>query len=373
MKKIRVAINGFGRIGRLLMRVWMERINNDYESKIEIVAINAAGSSGALSPENVRYALKYDSNYGVLNKVFYYGTMEDDPVIRYGEDFISILQGKETIERKIKILGENNTEKIPWGDLGVDIVVDASGQCNNKEAAERHLRAGAKKVIVSAPFKRAKDIESIPHIVMGVNQDIYNASSHHIISSASCTTNALAPMLLPLADQFGIKKAMLTTVHAFTGDQKLVDAKHQDARRSRRAIDNIILTSTGAAKTIYLIIPSLKNGEIQIIDGVSFRVSTPTCSVLDLVVEFNRNPSSEEILNMYKLYANLKLRGTLTVIEDPIVSLDFLQSPFAVGIDKHIIVSGGAGSRLYKIIGYYDNEWGYATQMIKLIEYISSN
>lgn len=370
----RIAINGFGRIGRLVARVWAENIEKYSTERIgsfDIAAINAAGTTGTMTPADVRYALKYDSNYGPLGGFFYYGTMKNDPIITCESHDNLMISGK----RIIKILGENNPEKLPWRDLDIDIVVDCTGEFVKKSEAEKHLQAGAKKVIVSAPFKDIKEAEIIPHVVMGVNEQIYDPEKHNLISCASCTTNALAPMLLPLEEKFGIRKGLMSTIHAFTADQRLVDSKHKDIRRSRRALDNIILTSTGAANTIHLIIPSLKNGSLEEamvrMDGVSLRIPIPTCSIIDLVIELRKNPEPEEILDIYRKYAVGALHNILAVIEDPIVSLDFLKSPYAVGIDRKIIMSGAKKSRLYKIFGYYDNEWGYAEQLMRLIKYVS--
>lgn len=358
----RIAINGFGRIGRLFAKVFFE--NKDLYPGMEIVAINAAGSSGPMTPYDVYYSLMYDSNYGNFNRSFSFAPVPK--ILSYSKESMSItVFGKE-----IKIIGENDPLKLPWKECGIDVIVDCSGESVKKKEAEKHLQAGAKRVVVSAPFKKPEEAKEIPHIVMGINQNIYNPNWHHIISNASCTTNALAPMLLPLEEKFGIKKGLMATIHAFTGDQRLVDAKHKDLRRSRRAGGNIIKTSTGAAGTIHLIIPSLES-KIRKMDGICFRVDTPTGSVIYLNVELKSNPKIEELVKLYGEYSENRLKGILGIAEDPIVSLDTIGMPLSVLIDNDIqIVEDDDGERLYGITGYYDNEWGYAMRLADLVAYI---
>lgn len=363
MKKI--AINGFGRIGRLFTKAFFE--NKNLYPNMEIILINAAGSSGPMTPYDVYYALMYDSNYGNFNRSFSFAPVPK--ILSYSKELMSItVFGKE-----IKIIGENDVSKLPWKEYNIDIVVDCSGESVKKKEAGKHLQSGAKKVIVSAPFKKKEEAMEIPHIVMGINQNIYNPAVHNIISNASCTTNALAPILLPLEEKFGIRKGLMTTIHAFTGDQRLVDAKHKDLRRSRRAGGNIIKTSTGAAGTIHLIIPSLES-KIKKIDGICFRVDTPTGSIIYLTVELKSNPATEELIKLYEEYAKNKLNGILGIAEDPIVSLDTIGMPLSVLIDKDIqLVEDDEGKRLYGITGYYDNEWGYAMRLVDLVAYVAAN
>lgn len=364
----KIAINGFGRIGRLITRVLLERIiSKKLKAAIDISIINAAGSTGNMNPFDVYYALKYDSNYerfGNINSFF------PTSYLYYTDDSVSVAG------MFIKILGENDPLKIPWGGNEIDIVIDCTGEFVKIKEAEKHLQAGAKKVIVSAPFKKSEETELFPHIVMGVNETMYDRKKHTIISNASCTTHALASMVLPLEERFGIKKALMTTIHAYTGEQQLVDSKGKDNRRGRRAGGNIILTSTGAAGTIHHIIPTLKHklAEYKKIDGIACRVDTPTGSVIDLNIELNKNPDSEEIIELYKEYSELRLKDVLTVAEDPIVSLDILKSPYSVIIDSRTIQfsQDENGNRLYKIFGWYDNEWTFSERLADLIEYVAN-
>lgn len=360
----RIAINGFGRIGRLFTKVFFN--NKDMYPDMEIVLINAAGSSGAMTPYEVYYALMYDSNYGNFNRDFSFRPVPK--MLSYTDSDKSI----SIFEKKITLLGENDPLKLPWEEYDIDIVVDCSGESVKKKEAEKHLQSGAKKIVVSAPFKKTEEAKEIPHIVMGINQSLYDGKIHNIISNASCTTNAIAPMLLPLEEKYGIRKGLMATIHAFTGDQRLVDAKHKDLRRSRRAGGNIIKTSTGAANTIHLIIPSLES-KIKKMDGICFRVDTPTGSVIYLIIELKNNPAAEEIIQVYKDYAENKLRGILDIADDPIVSLDTIGMPLSVLIDKDIqIVEDSEEKKLYGITGYYDNEWGYATRLVDLVNYIAT-
>lgn len=361
----RVAINGFGRIGRLFAKVFFE--NKKLYPDMEITVINAAGSSGPMTPYDVYYALMYDSNYGNFNRNFSFAPVPK--ILSYSKESMSItVFGKE-----IKIIGENDPLKLPWKEYGIDIIVDCTGESVKKKEAEKHLLAGAKKIVVSAPFKKMEEAKEIPHVVMGVNQNVYNPSCHDIISNASCTTNALAPMLWPLEKRFGIKKGLMTTIHAFTGDQRLVDAKHKDLRRSRRAGGNIIKTSTGAAGTIHLIIPSLES-KIKKIDGICFRVDTPTGSVIYLVIELKNNPKTEELIKLYEEYSKDGLKGILGIAEDPIVSLDTIGMPLSVLIDNDIqLVEDDEGKKLFGITGYYDNEWGYASRLVDLVNYVAAS
>ena len=328
---LKVGVNGFGRIGRNFLRASLESGAN-----FEIVGINDLTDNATLA-----HLLKYDSILGRLNQ----------PVTHTDT---SITVGGKTIA----VSAERDPANIPWGKLGVDIVVESTGIFTKAADAQKHIAAGAKKVIISAP---ATD-EDIT-IVMGVNHQNYDSTKHNIISNASCTTNCLAPMAKVLNDEFGIVRGLMTTIHAYTNDQVILDFPHKDLRRSRAAALSIIPTSTGAAKAISLVIPELKGK----LDGFAMRVPVPTGSATDLTVELAKEASVAEINAAIKKASEGSLKGYLTYTEDPIVSADIVTDPasciFDAGLTKAI------GTQV-KVVGWYDNEWGYSNRLVDLIQYI---
>ncbi|OON74710.1 type I glyceraldehyde-3-phosphate dehydrogenase [Streptomyces tsukubensis] len=329
---IRVGINGFGRIGRNYFRALLEQ-----GADIEIVAVNDLGDTATTA-----HLLKYDTMLG---------TLKDE--VSHTADTITV--GKRTI----KVLSERNPSDIPWGDLGVDIVIESTGIFTKKADAEKHIAGGAKKVLISAP---AKD-EDIT-IVMGVNDDKYDPSSHHVISNASCTTNCVAPMAKVLDENFGIVKGLMTTVHAYTNDQRILDFPHKDLRRARAAAENIIPTTTGAAKATALVLPQLKGK----LDGIAMRVPVPVGSVTDLVVTLDREVTRDEVNAAFeKASQEGTLAGKLVYTSDPIVSSDIVGTPASCTFDSDLTMA--AGDQV-KIIGWYDNEWGYSNRLVDLTVFI---
>ncbi|SCZ03683.1 type I glyceraldehyde-3-phosphate dehydrogenase [Alkaliphilus peptidifermentans] len=329
---VKVAINGFGRIGRNAFKVAVEEATD-----WEIVAIN-----DLTDPATLAHLLKYDSLYGKFN-----GTIE-------AKEGAIIVNGKE-----VKILAERDPEKLPWAELGVDVVIEATGVFRSKEKASKHITAGAKKVLITAPAKK-EDIT----IVMGVNEKDYDPANHHVISNASCTTNCLAPFAKVLDEKFGIKKGLMTTIHAYTNDQRILDLPHEDLRRARAAAQSIIPTTTGAAEAVALVLPQLK-GKLS---GMAMRVPTPTVSVVDLVVEFEKNTSVEEINAALKGAAEGDLKGILYFSEEPLVSADYRQDPNSSIVDG--LSTSVIGDNLAKIVAWYDNEWGYSVRVVDLVSYI---
>ncbi|HEY4619698.1 MAG TPA: type I glyceraldehyde-3-phosphate dehydrogenase [Nitrospirota bacterium] len=329
---VKIGINGFGRIGRNFFRI----IFNNPE--IEIAAINDLTDAKTLA-----HLLKYDSVFGILNAEI------------VAKENTLIVNGRE-----IKILAERDPLKLPWGDLGVDIVVESTGLFTKREDAEKHLKGGAKKVIISAPAKNP-DVT----IVLGVNDNKYNAKSHRIISNASCTTNCLAPVAKVLLNSFGIKRGLMTTIHSYTNDQKLLDLPHKDLRRARAAAVSLIPTSTGAARAISLVLPELEGR----LDGMAVRVPTPNVSMVDLVVETEKDTDEAKVNSALKRAAAGKLKGYLEYTELPLVSIDFK------GNDHSSIVDGTLtrvlDKRMVKVIAWYDNEWGYSTRIKDLILFMS--
>ena len=332
----RVGINGFGRIGRQVLRAILEH----HSDNLEVVAINDLGS-----PDANAYLFKYDTNYGI-----YPGTVEA------GTTDITI-NGKI-----INILSDRNPGNIQWGDFGIDIVIESTGFFTDASLASGHLKGGAKKVIISAPAKN-DDLT----IVLGVNEQKYDPSRHHILSNASCTTNCIATMVKVLHDSFGIDNGLMTTVHAYTNDQKILDQTHDDLRRSRAAAMNIIPTTTGAAKAVGLVLPEL-NGKIH---GMAFRVPTSTVSVTDFVANLKRSVTVEEINHAYQNASQNRLKGILGYCLDPLVSSDFKQNSNSCTIDglSTICMEGS----LIKVVGWYDNEWGYSCRTADLAAFISSH
>jgi glyceraldehyde 3-phosphate dehydrogenase len=329
---IRVGINGFGRIGRNYFRALLEQ-----GADIEIVAVNDLGDTATTA-----HLLKYDTILGRLKQE-----------VTHTADTITV-DG-----HTIKVLSERDPANIPWGELGVDIVIESTGIFTKREDAAKHLAGGAKKVIISAP---AKD-EDIT-IVMGVNQDKYDAANHHVISNASCTTNCVAPMAKVLDENFGIVKGLMTTVHAYTNDQRILDFPHKDLRRARAAAENIIPTTTGAAKATALVLPQLKGK----LDGIAMRVPVPTGSVTDLVVELGREVTKEEVNAAFQKAAEGELKGLLDYTEDPIVSSDIVNAPASCTFDSSLtMVQDGKN---VKVIGWYDNEWGYSNRLVDLTVFV---
>jgi glyceraldehyde 3-phosphate dehydrogenase len=329
---IRVGINGFGRIGRNYFRALLEQ-----GADIEVVAVNDLGDTATTA-----HLLKYDTILGRLKQE-----------VSHTADTITV--GSHTI----KVLSERNPADIPWGELGVDIVIESTGIFTKKEDAAKHIAGGAKKVLISAP---AKD-EDIT-IVMGVNQDKYDAAHHHVISNASCTTNCVAPMAKVLDENFGIVKGLMTTVHAYTNDQRILDFPHKDLRRARAAAENIIPTTTGAAKATALVLPQLKGK----LDGIAMRVPVPTGSVTDLVVELGREVTKEAVNAAFQKAAEGELKGLLEYTEDAIVSSDIVNEPASCTFDSSLtMVQDGKN---VKVIGWYDNEWGYSNRLVDLTVFV---
>ena len=331
---IRVGINGFGRIGR---NFWRAANAADGDRGIEIVAANDLGDVATMA-----HLLKYDSVIGTLP----YAVSVSGDTIQVGA-------------KSIKILAERDPAKLPWGDLGVDVVIESTGRFTTGPAARAHIEGGAKKVIISAPAKE-EDIT----IVMGVNDEKYDPDAHTIISNASCTTNCVAPMAKVLLDSFGIVKGLMTTVHAYTQDQNLQDGPHKDLRRARAAAINIVPTSTGAAKATSLVIPELKGK----LDGYSLRVPVPDGSITDLVVELGRDVTKDEVNAAFKAAAEGPLKGILYYTEDPIVSSDIIGSPASCTFDASITMAHG---NQVKVFGWYDNEWGYSCRLVDLVNKLS--
>jgi len=327
---IKVGINGFGRIGRNVFRAGLG------DKEIDFIAVNDITDAKTLA-----HLLKYDSVHGKLPEV----KLEND----------TILVG----ERKLKVLCERDPSNLPWKDLGVEVVIESTGIFRDRERASKHLTAGAKKVIISAPAK-GEDIT----IVMGVNENKYIPEEHHIISNASCTTNCLAPVAKVLNDIFGIEKGLMTTIHAYTADQNLMDLPHKDLRRARAAALSMIPTTTGAAEATSLVIPELK-GKLT---GMAFRVPTPNVSVVDLVVILRKKTSPEEINQSFKEASQRSLKGILDYTEEPLVSKDFNGNPYSSIVDglSTLVIDGN----LAKIIAWYDNEWAYSCRILDLIKYI---
>ncbi|MEU5055750.1 MULTISPECIES: type I glyceraldehyde-3-phosphate dehydrogenase [unclassified Streptomyces] len=330
---IRVGINGFGRIGRNYFRALLEQ-----GADIEIVAVNDLGDTATTA-----HLLKYDTILGRLKAE-----------VTHTVDTITV-DG-----HSIKVLSERNPADIPWGELGVDIVIESTGIFTKKADAEKHIAGGAKKVLISAP---AKD-EDIT-IVMGVNQDQYNPATDHVISNASCTTNCVAPMAKVLDENFGIVKGLMTTVHAYTNDQRILDFPHSDLRRARAAAENIIPTTTGAAKATALVLPQLRGK----LDGIAMRVPVPTGSATDLVVTLARETTKDEVNAAFKKAAeDGDLKGYLSYTEDPIVSSDIVGDPASCTFDSSLTMVQEGNS--VKILGWYDNEWGYSNRLVDLTVFV---
>ncbi len=331
---VKIGINGFGRIGRQALKAMLDY----YPDELEVVAINDIGDLPTMA-----HLLRYDSNYGQFP-----GTVEvkDDALVVNG--------------REIKFLSQRDPSQLPWEELGVDYVLESTGVFREREKAAQHLTAGAKKVVISAPAK-GPDLT----IVLGVNEDQYDPEKHHIISNASCTTNCVAPVAKVLSDTFGIEKALMTTIHSYTNDQRILDLPHRDLRRARAAALNIIPTSTGAAKAAALTIPALE-GRFH---GIAMRVPTPTVSIIDMVAVLSKETTEEEINSAFREAAEGKMKGILGICEEPLVSVDFKGDPRSAIVDAPLtMVMGG---NLAKVVAWYDNEWAYACRVADLFHYIS--
>ncbi len=323
----KVAINGFGRIGRTLLRYALGRY--DYE----ITAIN-----DITDPETLAHLLRYDSIHGRYSEKV---SIDGDYLVVSGS--------------RIRIFSERDPANLPWGRLGVDVVLESTGIFRDRAGAGKHIQAGAKKVVISAPAKEP-DIT----VVLGVNFDTYDPKKHHIISNASCTTNCLAPVAKVLHEEFGIEHGLMTTIHSYTNDQRILDLPHKDLRRARAAAMNIIPTTTGAAKAVGLVLPDLAGK----FDGIAVRVPTPDVSLVDLVVNLKREATVEEINAAFKAASEGSLKGILAYSEEPLVSSDYIGSPYSSIFDAEYTKSYG---RFAKVMSWYDNEWGYSCRTADLI------
>jgi len=333
----KVAINGFGRIGRNILRAAFS--DREFMDKFEITAVNDLADAKTLA-----HLLKYDSVHGI-----------------FGADVSSTDSTITVNGKEIKVLSEKDPENLPWGDMGIDVVVESTGFFTSREGASKHLSAGARKVIISAPAKEP-DIT----VVMGVNSDKYEPESHNIISNASCTTNSLAPVAKVLNEKFGIEKGIMTTCHAYTSTQRILDVQSKDLRRARAAAVNIIPSTTGAAKAIGIVIPELKGK----LDGMSLRVPIPNGSITDLVVVLKTDVTRDDINAALKSAAENELKGILQYTEEPIVSSDIIGNPHSSIVDGLLTnVVGGKGN-LAKVLAWYDNEWGFSCRMVDLMKYI---
>jgi len=331
--KAKVAINGFGRVGRQTLKLLLKKY-----PQYEIVAIN-----DITTPATLVHLLKYDSIYGRFS-----------PKIE--------LKGEKMVidgTKEILLLAQSDPSLLPWEELGVDVLIESTGKFTDATKAQLHIKAGAKKILITAPAKN-EDIT----IVLGVNEHLYNPATHHIISNASCTTNCLAPLVKVIHQNFNIIKAAMTTIHSYTNDQRILDFPHKDLRRARAAALNMIPTTTGAAKAIGLVIPELKGK----IDGIAVRVPTPTSSLVDLVALVSRETNKEEVISVLKKSASGELRGYLACTEEPLVSSDFIgdEASSIVDLLSIMVVNGN----LIKVMSWYDNEWGYCARVADLVHYI---
>ncbi|MEN2768498.1 type I glyceraldehyde-3-phosphate dehydrogenase [Ornithinibacillus xuwenensis] len=328
---VKIGINGFGRIGRNVFRQALKR------DDVEVVAVNDLTDANMLA-----HLLKYDSVHGVL----------EEEVTVNGSNIV--VGGKE-----IKVLAERDPANLPWGDLGIEVVVESTGRFVDRDSSQKHIDAGAKKVIISAPAKN-EDLT----VVMGVNHDQYDPSQHHIVSNASCTTNCLAPFAKVLNDNFGVKRGLMTTVHAYTNDQQILDLPHKDYRRARAAAENIIPTTTGAAKAVALVLPELKGK----LNGMAVRVPVPDGSMVDLVAELEKNVTAEEVNQAFKEAAEGELKGVLEYSEAPLVSRDIVgntHSSILDGLSTMVLEDN-----MVKVLSWYDNEMGYSTRVVDLVAYM---
>jgi glyceraldehyde 3-phosphate dehydrogenase len=336
---IKVAINGYGRIGRMILRAHYE---GGKKHDIEIVAINDLGSA-----ETNAHLTRYDTAHGKFPV----------PVAVDGD---SLLVGSGKAADRIKVFANRDPATLPWGQLGVDVVLECTGLFTTKEKASAHLKGGAKKVIISAPAK-GEDLT----IVLGVNEDKYDPAKHTVVSNASCTTNGLAPVAKVVNDSFGIVKGLMTTIHSYTNDQKILDQVHSDPRRARAAAMSIIPTTTGAARAVALVIPELK-GKFH---GLAMRVPTSTVSIIDFVANVGRKVTAEEVNAALKAAANGKMKGILEFCEEPLVSIDMKGNPASSIVDAESTMV--IGDDMVKVLAWYDNEWGYSCRVADLAAFIA--
>lgn len=331
--KVKAAINGFGRIGRMVFRKAM------LDDQIQIVAVNASYPA-----ETLAHLIKYDTNHGRYECDV---TAEDDALIVNG--------------KRVLLLNNRDPKQLPWGELGIDIVIEATGKFNSKDQAMGHIDAGAKKVVLTAPGKN-EDIT----IVMGVNEDDLDPEKHVIISNASCTTNCLAPVVKLLDDEFGIDNGLMTTVHAYTNDQKNIDNPHKDLRRARACAQSIIPTTTGAAKALSLVLPHMK-GKLH---GLALRVPVSNVSMVDLVVDLKKDVTAEEVNAAFSNASKTSLAGILDYTDEPLVSTDFNTNPYSAVVDglTTMVMEG----RKVKVLAWYDNEWGYSCRVVDLVKFVGA-
>ena len=333
----KVGINGFGRIGRQVFKA----IRDNYSDSLDVVAANDIGDVATMA-----HLLKYDSNYGKFD-----GSVE-------------VADGGLKVDGKLlKVLAERDPANLPWGDLGVDIVVESTGIFRDRAGVSKHLEAGAKKVIITAPAK-GEDLT----IVLGVNDNVYNSAQHHIISNASCTTNCLAPAAKVVNDKYGIVQGLMTTIHAYTNDQRILDLPHKDLRRARAAAMSVIPTTTGAARAIALVIPELKGK----FDGYALRVPISTVSVVDFTATVEKESSTEELRQAFRDAAAGSLKGILAAVDEPLVSIDYKGDSHSSSVDLEFTqVLGGTG-KMVKVVAWYDNEWGYSCRTADLAHLMAS-
>ncbi len=329
---VKVGINGFGRIGRNFFRAAYK------DPSLQVVAVNDITDAKTLA-----HLLRYDSVHGRF-----------EATVEVRENAI-VVDGKE-----IKVLASKDPADLPWGKLGVEVVIESTGKYTDREGAGKHLTAGAKRVLISAPAK-GEDAT----FVMGVNEGTYDPAKHAIISNASCTTNCLAPVAKVLLDTFGIERGLMTTIHAYTNDQRILDLPHKDLRRARAAAVSMIPTTTGAAKAVSLVIPELKGK----LDGMAIRVPTPNVSVVDLTVELSKNATAEEINAAMKKAAEGPMKGILRYVDEPLVSIDFNHDPASSSFDS--LATKVIGGKLAKVLSWYDNEWGYSCRLVDLAKFVA--
>ncbi len=330
---VKLGLSGFGRIGRDVVRAYFENGVDEFD----LVAINASGEL-----ETLAHLLKYDTMYGKFN-----GTIE---VVEDG----FVINGK-----KVKVVAHRDPLEIPWKELGVEIVIDSTGAFRDREGLSKHIEAGAKKVIVTAPAK-GEDIT----VVLGVNEKDYDSEKHNIISNASCTTNCLAPVSKVIVDKLGVKKGLMTTIHAYTGDQQLLDKRHKDLRRARAAAESMVPTTTGAAKAVALVIPELEGK----LNGFSVRVPIPTVSLVDVTFEVDKPTTVEEVNKLLKEASENEMKGILGYSEEPLVSIDYVGDPRSSVVDA---LSTMVIDNMVKIVSWYDNEWGYSERVVDLAKLVA--
>jgi len=332
---VKVGINGFGRIGRLILRAILE----NYKNKIQVVAINDLGSI-----ETNAHLIKYDSTHGIIN-----------------EDIQTSKDGFKIGNQEIKVFAEKDPANIPWGKVGADVVLECTGIFLDKSSAEKHIKGGAKKVIISAP---GKEVDFT--IVQGVNSKELK-KEHNIISNGSCTTNCLAPVAMVLEKTFGISYGYMTTIHSYTGDQRILDNSHRDLRRARAAATNIVPTSTGAAKAVALVYPEMK-GKLT---GIAMRVPTPNVSAVDFVYESSKSVTAEEVNNALKEASLSAMKGIIKYGDEPLVSSDYAGTNESSIVDSDLTMC--IGDNLVKVLAWYDNEWGYSQRVVDLAEIVAKN